>query len=886
MLRSLIAGMRALFFRAERNAQIEEELGSFFEASVDDKMRRGMSREEAQRAARAETGSRELVRHMVWSAGWESVFESLLRDVQIALRQLRRSPGFTATAVLTLALGIGANATMFSLVSAFLMPRLSVQAPQRIVAISSVNPNQSYHPDVYAVSAPNYLAWRAETRVFAEMTADEDDQTGSLAGTEQPEAIQYSTVSPNYFSVFGVSPMLGRTFMPGEDRLGRNHVLVLSYRLWKSRYGANPNVIGQTVRLNRENFTIVGVMGADFRLLGYTPQLWTPLTLSAADMAPGARRERNLFLFARLAPGVSLQQARAEMDVLARRVQQDFPDTEKRWGASVRTLADYLVYEFDIRNSLDVIMAMVGFVMLIACANVAGLLLTRGVGRQKEMAIRVSLGASRLRVVRQLLTEGLVIALAGGAAGLLLTFLGIRLLRSALTFNAAISAVPVSLDSRVLLFALFISLAAAVLSSVAPALKMSRTHIDADLKSESRTSSPGRAHTRLRKVLVGGEIAMALFLLTGSSLIVWGLYRRDHQRLGFRQDHLLTAGLVLDHAHYGELGQQLQFVRDLVPLLKRIPGVEDVAITSDLPSSGGRSTPIHVQGEPASTKIDQRNAIEVQLTPDYFRVAGIPLLRGRAFTQAENGTATRAVLVNQEFAHRYFGDRDAVGMRVQMGNPGSAPVWSQIVGVTGNVKYSSEGAGVEPEIYEPLLQKPVVSVSLMLRTSADPNRLIPDLRGAVAGLDPDLPLLRTMSMDGVIQVQRNGDPVFSCMLAIFALLALVLSAIGIYGLIAYSVSQRKGELGIRLALGARRSTISWMIFREGVTLAAIGSVVGLAMAIPLPIVFDSMFNGLRFGAPLLYPLVAAATLVVAGLSTLIPAHRAAHVDPSAALRSE
>lgn len=538
MLRSLIAGMRALFHRAERNAQIEEELGSFFEASVDDKMRRGMSREEAQRAARVETGSPELVRHKVWSAGWESVFESLIRDVQIALRKLRRSPGFTATAVLTLALGIGANATMFSLVSAFLMPRLMVQAPQRIVVISSVNPNQSYHPDVYAVSAPNYFAWRAETRVFAEMTADDDDQTGSLAGTEQPEAIHYSTVSPNYFSVFGASPMLGRTFMSGEDRPGRNHVLVLSYGLWKSRYGANPNVVGQTVRLNREKFTVVGVMGADFRLLGYTPQLWTPLTLSAADIAPAARRERNLFLFARLAPGVSLQQARAEMDVLAGRAQQDFPDTEKRWGASVRTLADYLVYEFDIRNSLDVIMAMVGFVMLIACANVAGLMLTRGVGRQKEMAIRVSLGASRLRVARQLLTEGLVIGLAGGTAGLLLTILGIRLLRSALTFNAAISSVPVSLDSRVLLFALCISLTAAVLSSVAPALKFSRTHIDTDLKSESRTSSPGRAHTRLRAVLVGGEIAMALFLLTGSSLIVWGLYRLDHQRLGFRQDHL------------------------------------------------------------------------------------------------------------------------------------------------------------------------------------------------------------------------------------------------------------------------------------------------------------------------------------------------------------
>jgi hypothetical protein len=359
MLRSLIAGMRALMHPAERNAQIEEELKSFFDASVDDKLRSGMSPQEAQRAAQAEVGSGEAVRHKVWAAGWESTAGSIARDVQCALRQLRKSPGFTATAIVTLALGIGVNASMFSLVSGFLMPQLPGSDPQGVVVISSVNPNQSYHPDVYAVSAPNYLAWRADTRVFAEMAADADDQTGSLAGHGQPEAIRYASVTPNYFGVFGVNPMLGRTFMAGEDARGRNHVVILSYGLWKSRYSANPGILGQTVRLNREDYTVVGVMGADFRLLGYTPQLWTPLALSASDAAPIARKDRYLFLFARLAPGVTLQHARADMNTLALQAQHDFPNTERRWGASVRTLSDYLVYEFDIRNSLDLMMAMV-----------------------------------------------------------------------------------------------------------------------------------------------------------------------------------------------------------------------------------------------------------------------------------------------------------------------------------------------------------------------------------------------------------------------------------------------------------------------------------------------------------------------------------------------
>lgn len=870
--------------RRRRYDDISVSMREHLEEKIEELTEEGMPREEAARTARRAFGNVTLIEGRSREEWQFPTLESMGADVRFALRQLRESPGFTATAVLTLSLGIAVNATMFSMVSAFLMPRLPGKNPQKIVVLSSVNPNESFLPDVNPVSAPNYLAWRTNRRVFAEMAAAEDGQTGSLSGGERPEAIQYSAISPNYFRVFGAVPELGRTFAAGEDAPGRDRVMILSYGLWKRRYGADPAVIGRTVRLNREDYTVVGVMPPDFRLLGFMPQLWTPLQLGAADETPAARKDRSLYLFARLAPGVSLQQARAEMTLLAQQAQKDFPEVEKRWGAAVRTLPDFLVHNFGIRNPMAVIMTMVGFVLLIACANVAGLLLTRGAARRKELALRVSLGASRTRIVRQLLTEGLVIALAGGGVGLLLTVLGIRLLRAALTFNDAISSVPVVLDRRVLLFAAAVSLVSAVLSSLAPALKVSQAHIDSALKSESRTSSAGRAQGRLRGALVGGEIAMALFLLAGSSLIILAIYRLEHQKLGFRTDHLLTAGIVLDHAGYSGETQQLQFVRDLMPRLQRVPGVKNVAAASALPASGGDRLPVEIQGEPALPNNGKRSALDVVVTPDYFGAAAVPLPIGRTFTDADDGPAPRVAVVSQEFVRRFFGDRDALGMRIRVENDGVAGPWMEIVGVASDVKGSSEDTRVDPEIYEPFLQRPVASFSLMLRTYVDADSMIPDLRHAVAGMDPELPLLRVLSMDGVIESHRNGDPVFARILAIFASLALILAAIGIYGLIAFSAGQRTQEFGIRLALGAKGSDISWMILREGIKIAGIGSAIGLILAVPLPGIFDSIFYGMHSSAPRLYPMVSAAVLMVALFATWIPARRAARIDPLAALR--
>ena len=824
-------------------------------------------------------------------------------DLQLALRLLTKKPGFTIVAVLTLALGIAVNATMFSMVSAFLLRRPAGRDPDRIVVISSVNPNPVFRPDTSPVSPPNYLAWREANDVFTEMAAADEYRTANLGGvgqlaagsqaapsdaavSAQPEALLSAAVSANYFRVLGVSTQLGRTFADGEDQPGRDRVVILSHDLWVRRFGSDSSVLGRSLRLNRENYAVVGVMPANFHLMGFTAQLWTPLVFSNEDRTEAARKNRWLHLFARLKPGITVAQARAEMVALARRAAENFPETEKGWGAAVRTLPDFLVHDFGIRAALGVMMTAVGFVLMIACANVAGLLLARAAGRRKELAIRISLGAGRLRIVRQLLTEGLVIALAGGVVGVLLSIWGINFLRANMAFNEAVAAVPLSLDRNVLVFAIGISLASALLCSLAPALKASRTDVNTSLKDESRAASAGRSHTRLRTTLVTTEIALALFLLIGTALLVRGIFIIEHQNLGFQADHVLTANLALDDARYKDAPQQIHFAEDVLSRLQHIPGAESVAITSDLPATGPGSVPFRIKGQPESPNAQQVTTLDAVVSAGYFRVAGIPLLRGRTFTEMDDATAPRVVVVSQEFVKRHMKGQDPLGQQIRLDVSGSAPQWSEIVGVVGNVKSYSEDTREDPQVYEACLQRPVSSFSLMLRTSADPNSLASSLRNSLAQLDADLPLSRVMSMPAVIDRQKGGDSLFTQILGSFAFLALVLAAIGIYGLIAYSVGQRTHEIGIRMALGAGKSQVLSMVLREGIKTGVIGVVVGLLLALPLPKVFGAMFFGLKLGEPGLYFVMPLVLLVVAMLATYVPARRATRVDPMRALRQE
>lgn len=812
--------------------------------------------------------------------------DTLIQDLRYGVRQLVKNPGFTTIAVVTLALGIAVNATMFSMVSAIMLRRPPGRDVDRVAVVTSIDPGAGFQPDNSPVSVPNYLAWRAANHVFSEVAAADENRTASLTAQRESEALSAAAVSANYFNVLGVSAQLGRTFSAGEDQSGQDHVVILGHELWERRFGSDASVIGRTIRLNRQNYTVIGVMPAKFRLLGFVTDLWMPLVVTPADQTAAARRERSLYIFARMKPGITIAQARAEIVTLAHQAEQTFPDSEKGWGATVRTLPDYLVYGFGIRGGLAIIMTTVGFVLMIACANVSGLLLARAAGRRKELAVRFSLGAGRLRIIRQLLTEGMVIAFAGGALGVLLARAGIDFVRASMRFNETFNAIGLSLDSNVLLFSMAISVVCALLCALAPALNASRTDVTSGLKDESRSASSGRSRTRLRMVMVTGEIALALFLLIGTGLLFVSIFRIEHQKLGFRPEHLLTAGITLDQARYEDVSHREAFVRELLPRLQQIPGVEAVAATSDLPASGLSRVSIRIQGQPELPPGQVLTAFDIVVTPDFFQTAEIPLLKGRAFSQQDNATAPHVVVVNQKFVDKFLRGEDPIGKQIRVEANGAQAGWSQIIGVANNVKNYSESTVEDPGFYEPFLQRPLQSFSVMVRTTADPNGLLSDVRNTVAQLDAELPLARLMSMSAVIDRQKGGDNFFTRSLAGFALLALLMAAIGIYGLIAYSVGQRTHEIGIRMALGAKGRDVLLMIVREGMMMTVIGAAIGLALSVPLPKVFGAMFVDLNTNEPGLYFLVPVLIVIVAILATYIPARRAARLDPTNALRQE
>lgn len=876
-------------FRRKRTAS---DFSAEIEAHLQNESERlqelGLGEEEARDAARQAFGNLMRAEERFYESGRWLWWDHFWQDLRFGLRMLVRNPGFAAVAVLTLALGVAINATMFSMVSAFLLRRPPVREPNRILVVSAVNPARGFRPDTNPISAPNYLNWRDANGVFLEAAAVDPNRPVSLTAEKQPEAVDSAAVSPNYFRVLGVSPLLGRTFADGEDQPGHGHVVILSQGLWERRFGSDPAILQRRIRLNRENYDVVGVMPTDFHLLGFTAQLWTPLVLSAADQTATARNNRSLYMFARLNPGATLEQARAAVVGMARRAQDEFPESEKGWSAAVRTLPDFLVYDFGVTSALWVLMTTVGFVLMIACANVAGLLLARAAGRRKELAVRMSLGAGRSRIVRQLLTEVLLIAVLGGGAGLLLSYGGVHFLQANLKFNEAISAVQFRLDWNVLLFVLGVSVLCALLCGVAPGLNAARTDVNTSLKNEGRAASSGRKQNRLRTALVTGEIALAMCLLIGTGLLIRAIFLIEHQDLGFQAESLLTADVSLDDAQYKGDANQIAFAQDVIWRVQQIPGAEAVALASDLPAAGAPGVTFRIKGQPELPANERPRTLHVVVSPDYFRAAVIPLLRGRVFAEMDNLAAPRVVVVNQEFVRRHLRGQEALGTQITLKDSGAGvgPEWSEIVGVVGNVKRYSEDDRYDPEVYEAFLQRPAASLSIMVRTRSDPNGLAPDLRTAIAQVDPDLPLSRLETMRAVVERQKGGNTFFTQLLATFALLALMLAAIGIYGLVAHSVGQRTHEIGIRMAVGAGRMDVLLMILWQGIRMTAIGIAIGLAMALPLPKVFDAMFSSLRAWEPRLYFIVPLAVLLVTTLATYIPARRALTVDPVMALRYE
>jgi putative ABC transport system permease protein len=882
--------LKQLFSRRRLYGDLSEEIREHLEEKIEELVAGGMSREEAAYAARREFGNVTLVEQdsrTVWR--WAAI-EDFFTDVRFGARMLRKNPGFTAIALFTLALGIAANGTMFSSLSAWMLKKPAVSDPDRLMVVYGTNSNELREINQNPVSAPNFFTWKKKNRVFSQMAAINPNETASLTGQGEPERVSATRVTANYFSILGVSPALGRTFAVGEDQSGSDRVVILSHTLWERRYGSDPKLVGATIRVNGESHTVIGVMPSGFLLHSFLTQIWTPLVLRDTQQSAAARENRNLYLFARLKTGVSAKQARADIATLGRLAAEAFPDTEKGWGAETLTLQDFMIQSFPGGPSMVMHWCAAGFVLLIACANIAGLLLARAAGRGKEMAIRAAIGAGRGRMVRQLLTEAGLIALLGGALGLAMTFWSVRALQwtEASVGDEESQALQPAVDGHVLFFTSTVSLLAAFLFGLAPALQAGTPNVSAILKNDSATVSAGRGRSRFRSVLVAVEVALAVFSLTGAALFSKAVYDAIHSysHPGFDPQNLLTARLSLPEARYGKATTQSAFFQELLERLKVLPGVESAAVTSALPAWDAGDAPFRLKGQENMPAGARPRAFHFVVSPNYLRTAGIALIAGRGFTESDNANAPAVTLISEFFARRYFPNGDAIGKQVLIDSGDAKSLqWRQIVGIVRSVKIDPFDV-TYAEIYQPFLQRPASSMAVMLRAKSNPEELAPGLREAVWALDKDQPITSVMSMQDQMTIETTGPKWIGTMQAIYAGMALILAVVGLYGLVSFSVGRRSREIGIRIALGAEKRNILRLVLRDGMKLALIGVAIGLVGAFPLPRAFGSLFPGFHVASGWIFVLVSALMSGVVLLACYVPARRAMRVDPIVALRYE
>jgi putative ABC transport system permease protein len=866
---------------------LDQDIRDYIERETQDNIERGMAPEEARYAALRKFGNVTRVREETWEV-WSFVWlEQLRQDVRFGLRQLRRNPGFTFVAVLTLALGIGVNTTIFRAVSATLLRKPPVKDPDSLCAISSKNVIKG--DDLVGVSAPDFESWQKQNDVFEDMAAVESGRSFTLTGKGEPESVEGDRVTPGYFRVVGVMPALGRAFLPSEGQAENSHVVILSDSLWHERFGADPNVIGNILEIEGEPYTIVGVMPARSDQAESGTELWTPLAFGARDLSSSARANHYLDLvLGRLKPGITVRQAQSEMSTIAQRLSTAYPQTNDGWGVTVLTLQEYNIRSADVRNGMMMLMTVVCLVLFLACANVAGLLLARGASRTHELAVRSAVGASRLRLLRQMLVESLLIGAAGGGAGLLISVWGIRLLAAAISFSGEgrQRVAGFGLDQPTLLFTLAVSLLATLVFGLLPALCVSGANPGDALSEGGRTGSPGSGRTRLRSMLAAGEIVLAVVLIAATGIITREVIREMTEPNGFNPRHLLVATLDVSRSCYKSLDARVTFFKQVTEKVRNLPGVEAGDMDSCVPVGCSYSTSFSIAGQPPLPPSKRPSADFFVVGPDYFRTMQIPLMKGRVFSGSDDAHAPVVAVVNQEFARRFFPKEDAIGKQIEV-NDGNNK-WSQIAGIVGNVNDYPGELAPSPQIYECYPQIRVnafSSMALVVRSRAAPAAFAAMLRRAVWLVDKDEPVT-LQTMQDLIGRNLAGDKLVTELMATFAGLALLLAAVGIYGVIAFSVAQRTREIGIRVALGAQRKDVLDLLLRQGAALAAVGCGVGVLLALPLPHVFSSLFSGFAPQGPLT---AVAATIVVAMVSlsaTYIPARRAAKVDPMVALRCE
>ena len=888
MLSQYLLRFRSLFRRSAADRELDSELRFHIEKQIAANIASGMTPVEARRQAFIEFGGVEELKEECRDMRKINWLQDFAQDVRFGLRMLRKSPGFTTVAVLTLALGIGANTTIFSAVSATLLRKPPIKDPDRLCAVASAD--EVAGNDLVWASAPDFLSWKNQNDAFENMAAIESGRSFTLTDKGSPQAVNGDRITPDYFKIVGIAPLLGRAFLPSEAQAGSNHVAILSNSLWRERYNSDLSIIGKRLEIDRVPFTIVGVMprGAALPLPWLPPRLWTPLVFSPSDLTPSARENHYLnMVVARLKPSVTLSQAQAEMDSVADRLAATYPDTNKHWGITVLTVQEYLIREAQVRPAMMMLLVVVGFVLLIACANVAGLLLARGAMRGHEMAVRTAIGAGRARLIRQLLTESLLIGLAGGAAGLISSFWGIHLLRAGLAFNfyGPQDARGLHLDQRTLLFTLAISVLSTILFGLAPAFRASKINPADALSEGGRTGPSSFERSRLRNVLVTGEIALAVALLAGAGVVIRELIRHFSAPVGFNPHHLVIAKLHLDGQPYMSAAARTVFFEQVTDRLRNVPGVESAALDNCIPAGCGYTTSFRIVGQSLSRESKTPSANYFVVGPGYFRTMQIPLMKGRDFRDSDNFQAIAVAIVSQEFARRYFPNGGAIGQGIEAATLEAKP--AQIVGIVGNVSNFVGQIRPDPQIYECDLQFPFTAfsgTSLVVRSRIAVSALVPLLRRAVWSVDGNQPVDGVQTMED--RFSDGEGELIATLLGIFAGLALLLATVGIYGVIAYSVSQRTREIGIRLALGARTKDVLGLMLRDGALLAGIGCSIGFLLAVPLPRIFAGLFEGFPAQGPLIAIAVTLIVALVALLACYVPARRAMRVDPMVALRYE
>jgi len=803
---------------------------------------------------------------------------TFLHDLRYGLRLLGRTPGFTAVAVLALALGIGANTAIFSVVNAVLLRPLPYQDPDRLTMIFGTDLRHHITEDV--ISYPAYLDWKAQASSFEQMEAW-GGWSFNLAG-ERPEHIWGLRVTPGLFSMFGVAPAMGRGFLPEEQQAGRNHVIVLSHALWKRRFSGDPGILGRQINLtadtDTESYTVVGVMPAGFEYTGPLDEAWVPLV-------PDPNRGHGFMrAVGKLKPGVSLARAQAEMNTISAALEKAYPREQKGYGANVVPLHRQMVG--DIRSSLLVLLGAVAFVLLIACANVASLLLARATARQREMAIRFSLGAGRLRLIRQFLTESVLLAILGGTAGLLLATWGIAGLVGLLarTDIPVYGLEQIRIDPAVLGFTLLVSVVTGMVFGIAPALEASRGDVNEALKEGGRTTTAGGSRARLRKLLVISEVAISLVLLIGAGLLMKSFVLLERVPPGFRPEKLLTMNVQLPRSRYPEPRMQAAFLDQALARIAALPAVRSAGSVNALPMSGSQDAlSFEIQND-AATLAEPRHAGDRSVNADYFRTMGMRIIKGRAFTGRDNAAAPKVAIVNESMAKRFWPNQDPIGKRISTDY--QPPVWREIVGVVEDVRHSGYDSDPAPEMYFPYSQHSQSSIDLVVRTETDPLSLANAVERAIWAVDKDQPVTRIKTMERMMADSVAPRRLTVVLIGIFASLALVLATAGIYGVISYTVSQRTHEIGVRMAMGARSVDVLKLVVGQGLRLVAIGVAAGLAGSFVLTRVLARFLFGVTPTDPLTFAAVSVLLVTVALLASYIPARRAAQVDPVNALRYE